>query len=282
MTSTAELPPDPMLPRPFRVRHLRRETAETKTIELEAVGGPPGLTFAPGQFTMVYVFGVGEVPMSITGDPARTDRLVHTVRGVGAVSKAIGALKRGDEVGIRGPFGTGWPVAAAEGQDVVVVAGGVGLAPLRPAIYHLLAHRARFGRVWLLYGARTPDDLLYRQEVERWQREAAIEVSVMVDRAPSGWPGAVGVPTQLLSRLPIEPARTVAMTCGPEIMMRYTTRELEHCGLDGSRIFLSMERNMQCAVGFCGHCQFGSDFICRDGPVMTADRILARMAVREV
>ena len=271
-----------MLPRPFRVRHLRRETAETKTIELEAVDGPPGLTFAPGQFTMVYVFGVGEVPMSITGDPARTGRLVHTVRGVGAVSRAIGALKRGDQVGIRGPFGTGWPVAAAEGQDVVLVAGGVGLAPLRPAIYHLLAHRARFGRVWLLYGARTPDDLLYRQELERWQREAAIEVSVTVDRAPSGWPGTVGVPTQLLSRLAIEPARTVAMTCGPEIMMRYTTRELERCGLDGSRIFLSMERNMQCAVGFCGHCQFGADFICRDGPVMTADRILSRMAVREV
>ncbi|HVB38241.1 MAG TPA: FAD/NAD(P)-binding protein, partial [Vicinamibacterales bacterium] len=219
---------------------------------------------------------------SIAGDPGRPDRLVHTVRGVGAVSKAIDALTRGDQVGIRGPFGTGWPVAAAQQRDLIIVAGGVGLAPLRPVIYHVLAHRASFGRVSLLYGAKTSDDLLYRLELDRWRRDRAIDVEVTVDWAPAGWRGAVGVPTMLLRQMSIVPDRTVAMTCGPEIMMRYTVRELERAGLDASQIYLSMERNMKCAVGFCGHCQFGPDFICRDGPVMRADRVLPRLAVREL
>ncbi|MDE3154176.1 MAG: FAD/NAD(P)-binding protein [Acidobacteriota bacterium] len=285
MTPTAEPPatgPSAFLPRSFRVAAVHRETAETRTLELQPVDGRPAPAFVPGQFTMVYVFGVGEVPMSITGDPARDDRLVHTVRVVGAVSRAIAGLRRGAEIGIRGPFGRGWPLTEALGRDLIIVAGGVGLAPLRPVIYHVRAHRAAFGRVSVLYGARTPDELLYRRELARWRRDGAIDLQVTVDRASAGWTGLVGVPTLRLRQLTIDPARTLALTCGPEVMMRYAVRELEHCGLDAAQVHLSMERNMQCAVGLCGHCQFGPDFLCRSGPVLRADRVLPRLAIREL
>jgi NAD(P)H-flavin reductase len=270
-----------MVPRPFQVTAVHRETADTRTVELQAVDGTGGLRFAPGQFTMVYAFGIGEVPLSVSGNPRRPDRLVHTVRGVGAVSNALAALRRGDQVGVRGPFGTAWPMASADGHDVILIGGGVGLAPLRPVIHQMLADRDRFGRLSVLYGARTPDDLLYRRELDRWRRDPAIDLQVTVDRARAGWTGNVGVPTTLLAGMGIEPARTVAMLCGPEVMMRYVARELERCGVPASSVYLSMERSMKCAVGLCGHCQFGSDFICRTGPVMRADRVLPRLAVRE-
>ncbi len=187
-----------MLPRTYRVQRVRREIADTFTLELEPSDGGDIPPFAPGQFNMLYVFGVGEIPISISGDPARRTRLVHTTRAVGAVSKAMAELRAGDTLGVRGPFGSHWPVGQAEGKDLVIVAGGIGLAPLRPAMYQALAHRERFGKVALLYGARTPAEMLYRSQLEQWRSHFDLEVIVTVDRATASWRGSVGVVTRLI------------------------------------------------------------------------------------
>jgi NAD(P)H-flavin reductase len=277
-TASATLQPDAMLPRPFRVASTAVDTADTVTLALEPEDGE-GLRFAPGQFTMFYVFGVGEVPISVSGDPGTPETLVHTVRAVGAVTEAICRLTVGDRVGIRGPYGTHWPIDEAEGKDVVVAAGGIGLAPVRPMLLSLLAGRGRFGAVSLIYGSRTPEDLLYVDELHSWRSRFDLEIEVTVDRADSGWLGDVGVVTSLLPRIPFQPENTVAVVCGPEIMMRVTADEMIMRGVSPESIYLSMERNMKCAVGFCGHCQFGPEFICRDGPVFVYERIRERMRV---
>ncbi len=273
---------DPFVPRLCRVQKVRRELRDVMTLEIALADGTPP-AFLPGQFNMLYVFGVGEAAISVSGDPAATgDCYVHTVRQVGAVSSAIASLKAGAMLGLRGPFGTSWPVEDANGCDVVIVAGGLGLAPLRPAIYHVLANRARYGRVVLLYGTRSPAELLYRSEVERWRRRFDVEIEVTVDHAGSDWYGHVGVVPLLIPRLNFDPQSTLAMVCGPEVMMRFTANALLDAGVAAGRIYVSMERNMKCAVGLCGHCQFGPDFICKDGPVMRYDRIAGILAVREI
>jgi NAD(P)H-flavin reductase len=272
----------PLAPTFYRVLRRRPETYDTFTVELEPPDGTSGLAFAPGQFNMLYAFGVGEVPISVSGNPARPQLLIHTVRSVGAVSKALSGMKRGDQVGVRGPFGSCWPVAEGVGRDVLIVAGGIGLAPLRPALYSILAHRKDFGRVALLYGARTPADLLYLKELERWRGRLDLTVLVTVDRAAPDWRASVGVVTTLISRAAFDPGNTLAMVCGPEIMMRFTILELQKRGLENSQIYISMERNMKCAVGFCGHCQLGPHFICREGPVFRFDRIRSTFEGREV
>jgi NAD(P)H-flavin reductase len=228
---------------------------------------------------MLYVFGVGEVPISISGDPGTPETLMHTVRAVGAVTEAICRLAVGDQVGIRGPYGTRWPVEEAAGKDVVVAAGGIGLAPVRPMLLALLAQRSRFGAVSLIYGSRTPEDLLFVDELHSWRSRFDLEIEVTVDRAGADWLGDVGVVTSLLPRIPFQPEKTVAVVCGPEIMMRVTAEELATKGVSPESIYLSMERNMKCAIGFCGHCQFGPEFICRDGPVFVYERLQARMRV---
>jgi NAD(P)H-flavin reductase len=274
--------PDPMLPRPYSVQRVRQETPDTFTLELEPDGEQPAMIFAPGQFNMIYAFGVGEVPISISGDPARSDILVHTTREVGTVTRAMRHLKSSDWVGVRGPFGVGWPVTDARGADVVIVAGGIGLAPLRPALYQLLAARKYYGKLVLLFGTRTPADILFRRELQQWHSRFDLEVHVTVDRAMGNWRGNVGVVTTLIPRAPFDPDSTVALVCGPEVMMRFTVQELEKRGVAPENIYLSMERNMKCAVGFCGHCQFGPSFICKDGPVFRYDRLQPLLAVREI
>jgi NAD(P)H-flavin reductase len=244
--------------------------------------GATGFSFAPGQFNMLYVFGVGEVPISISGDPSSSPALHHTTRVVGIVTKAMRGLKRGDLIGVRGPFGSYWPVKEATGRDVVIVAGGIGLAPLRPALYHFMAQREQYGRITLLYGARSPEDILYRHELEHWRGKFDLEVYVTVDRAASGWRGNVGVVTKLIGRAPFDPLNAIALLCGPEVMMRFTIMELERRGVTPDRTYLSMERNMKCAVGFCGHCQYGPMFICKDGPVFRFDRIAKIFGVAEL
>jgi NAD(P)H-flavin reductase len=272
---------DPFVPLPYRVGRVRRETRDITTLELAPVTGErPG--YQPGQFNMLYVFGIGEVAISMSGDPAASGGYVHTVRDVGVVSGAIAKLGAGATLGVRGPYGTPWPVEAAEGNDVVFVAGGLGLAPLRPAIYHVLARREQYGRVVILYGTRTPSDILFRQEVERWRRRLDLEVLVTVDRADAGWRGDVGVVPRLIARAGFDPQSAVAMVCGPEVMMRFTANALHTAGVALDRIYLSMERNMKCAIGLCGHCQFGPDFVCKDGPVMRYDRIAGIMTIREI
>jgi len=269
----------PITPRPFRVVRRGRETADTWTLELEPVDGLP-LDVRPGQFTMLYAFGIGEVPISVSGQAGGL--LVHTVRAVGAVSRAICASRPGSVLGVRGPFGNAWPVETAEGSDVVVVAGGIGLAPLRPAVYHVLAQRDGFGEVAVLYGSRTPGDLLYTRELERWRGRFDLQVDVTVDRAMDGWRGKVGVVPKLIAGAHFDPDATVAMVCGPEIMMRFAGEALLERGIPADRIYVSMERNMKCGLGWCGHCQLGPTLICRDGPVYRWDEIEPLMEVREL
>jgi NAD(P)H-flavin reductase len=216
---------------------------------------------------MLYVFAVGELPISISGDPEIPGRLVYTVRSVGKATYALVTRQPGEQVGVRGPFGVGWPLTASRGRDVVIVAGGIGLAPLRPAVYHVLRHRGDYGRLVILYGARSPRDLLYRKELLAWSYLPDTQVLTTVDYGGVSWRGYVGVVTTLLRHARLQPSQTTAMICGPEIMMRFVTRELESRGMKERDVYVSMERNMKCAVGFCGHCQLGPKYICKDGPV---------------
>ena len=271
-----------MVPEPYRIQAFRQETHDTFTIELVPAGRSAPFSFSPGQFNMVYVYGVGEIPISISGNPAKTGSIVHTTRAVGTVTKVMRQLKPGAVVGVRGPYGTPWPVEHAEGSDVVIVAGGIGLAPLRPALYAVLGRREKYGKVVLLYGSRTPEDLLYRRELEQWRARFDMDVFVSVDRADRSWRGNVGVVTTLIPRSPFDPLSSVAMVVGPEVMMRYTILELQKRGVRNDEIFVSMERNMKCAVGLCGHCQFGPMFVCRDGPVFSYSRIKDLISKREV
>jgi len=273
----------PVIPRFVDVIRKVRETADVVSLEIPFdVPGAGSAGFAPGQFNMLYAYGIGEVPISISSDPDKTDRIVHTIRGVGPVSAALAKLKRGEPVGVRGPFGSAWPVQLAAGSDVLVIAGGIGLAPLRPALYRLIAERERYGRVALLYGARHPDELLYRRELDAWRSAPELQVRVTVDRAAQDWIGDVGVVTKLLSKVKYDPVDTVAMICGPEVMIRFTAAALENYGVPRERIYVSLERNMKCAVGWCGHCQFGPHFVCRDGPVFSFDRVGGMLGQREI
>ena len=268
-----------MTPVPYRVRARVQETADTWTFELDPLA--ESIAPGPGQFDMLYAFGVGEVPISTSG--THDDGvLTHTVRAVGAVTQALCALDVGDTVGVRGPFGNEWPLADAVGGDLVVVAGGIGLAPLRPAIRHALAERAEYGTFSLLLGARTPAELLFVQELEGWRSRLDAEVDVIVDAAASGWHGRVGLVTELVPGAVFAPASTTAFVCGPEIMMVFVVRALVERGVPMARIWVSMERNMQCGVGHCGHCQLGPKLICRDGPVFRADEMIPLTEVREL
>jgi len=264
---------DPMLTHPHLVRNVIKETPDTFTLKLEPEDGRHGTSFRPGQFSMVWVFGVGGLPISISGDPAERHQLVYTVRSVGQATNALVTQSVGSALGVRGPFGNGWPLEAARGRDVIVVAGGIGLAPLRPVIYEVLKHREDYGRLVVLYGARSPRDLLYRKELAAWARHHETQVLITVDYGGMSWRGHVGVVTTLFKYARLKPSNSVAMVCGPEIMMRFVTRELEAHGLSRNEIYLSMERNMKCAIGFCGHCQYGPYFICKDGPVFRYEQM---------
>jgi NAD(P)H-flavin reductase len=264
---------------PWRVTANRRESHDTVTLELEP---PEPFGFHPGQFNMLRVPGIGEVPISLSGDPSLAGPVLHTIRDVGAVTHALCTARPGDRIGVRGPYGSGWPVQAAEGGDVVIVAGGIGLPPLRPAIYHVLAHRESFGRLVLLYGARTPSDLLFTGELAAWRSRFDLTVEVTVDTAGRDWRGNVGVVPDLIGKAAFEPGNSVAFTVGPEIMMRFAVRALLAAGIPEDRVFLSMERDMQCATALCGHCQLGPFLVCRDGPVFGYRPLARWLGVREL
>lgn len=271
-----------MFPTPFRIQRMKKETHDTFTVELEPMNGTGEFSFAAGQFNMLYVFGVGEAPISISGDPAIPKILKHTTRAVGTVTKAMQKLKRGEVLGVRGPFGSRWPLEEAMGKDIIIMSGGIGLAPLRPAMYQLISNREKYGKIVLLYGARTPQDLLYTHELEQWRGRFDVEVKVTVDNAPGNWHGNVGVVTTLIPGAQFDPAQAVAMICGPEVMMRFAVMELQKHGIKTESIFISMERNMKCGIGLCGHCQFGPTFVCKDGPVFRYDRIKHIFGKREI
>lgn len=277
----AEAPLDPFAITWYRVFAKTRETPDTMTIRMRPLNGQPP-TFKPGQFSMLYAYGVGEVPISISGDPANRRYLEHTVRSVGAVTGSLAGKGRGELIGYRGPYGRGWPLEEAEGKDVAIVAGGIGLAPLRPAIYHIVQNREKYGKFYVLYGARTPPDLLYKHEIERWRGRLDTQFLVTVDKGDERWRGYIGVVTTLFRHIRLDPANTIALVCGPEIMMKFTVAELKNQGLPEDQIFISMERNMKCGVGLCGHCQFGPYFVCKDGPVFRFSEIGSFFGRREV
>jgi len=268
----------PMLPDVRRVLRVQGETDDTFTLELDSGGRS---AFAPGQFNMLYVFGVGEVAISLSGDPMSAGSLVHTIRAVGTVTSAMNQLRPGDALGVRGPFGRGWPVEEARGRDLLVIAGGLGMAPLRPLVYWVLRNPSAFRRLTLLYGSRTPEDLIFREEIEEW-RWRGLPVHITVDRASQKWTEHVGLVTKLLPLAQFEPANTVAMICGPEIMMRVTAQALTQRGVSPERIFLSLERNMRCGVGLCGNCQYQSFFVCKDGPVHRFDTVQHLLDCQEI
>jgi anaerobic sulfite reductase subunit B len=269
--------PSSWIPVPYRVVARHSETSDVVTLALEP---PPGeeSVFRAGQFNMLSVFGVGEVAVSVSSSPGVSGSVEHTVRDVGAVTHALCNAALGSVVGVRGPFGNDWGIDELAGHDVVVVAGGIGLAPLRGAVRSLVRSLAdptggcsptgTARRVEVLVGARSPSQIVFSEDIERW-RESGAQVEVSVDVADSSWPGHVGVVTTMLAGRRFEPARTTALVCGPEVMMRFTARALLDSGVLGERIRLSLERNMQCGIGLCGHCQLGPLLLCRDGPVVT-------------
>jgi NAD(P)H-flavin reductase len=285
MTTLTAAPPPASVWQPHvaTVRGIRPETPGVQTYELllDDPGAAAGFRFRPGQFNMLYVPGAGEAAISISSDPGRPEVLGHTVRAAGNVTGALARLGPGGQVGVRGPYGTGWPVEACRGQDVVLAAGGVGLAPLRPVLYHLLRHRGDYGRVILLYGARTPGDLLYAGEYDAW-RAGGIEVDVTVDIGGADWHGHLGVVPVLFHRLRLYPPRTRLLTCGPEVMLRCVVAEALARHLRPEYLYLSLERNMSCAVGLCGHCQLGPWFVCKDGPVLTYRQLRPYLRVEDL
>ena len=271
-----------MTPIPYRVRSRVVENTDSVTLCLEPVSAAVPAP-QPGQFMMLYAFGVGEIAISVSGDPTITDgTIMHTIRAVGAVSRALCGVGRGGIVGVRGPFGTRWGLDEAEGRDLVIVAGGVGLAPLRPVVAGALARRDRYGRVMLITGARSRNDFLFAGELTGWQRDRSIEVHTTVDVPVQGWHGEVGLVTGPLRRLTLAPERTTAFLCGPEPMMRFSAEALLAKGLNVNNIRVSLERNMQCGLGWCGHCQLGPLLLCRDGPVVDYDVAYPLLVVKEL
>jgi len=273
-------PAGALVPRLFRVANRRQDTADTFTMMLEPLDGV-ALDFIPGQFTMLAAFGVGQVPISVSGDAMADGPLCHTIRDVGPVTHALSRTAVGDVVGVRGPYGTGWDVAAAEDLDVVLVAGGIGLAPLRPAMLEVLHHRQRYGRVVLLYGTRSPEDILFADELKRWEN-LGVEVLITVDYGTPTWNGRVGLVTTLIRRAGFDPHSSLALVCGPEVMMRFTATALIERGVPPDRVRVSLERNMRCGVGLCGHCQYRELFICLDGPVLRYPRVADLLGTREL
>jgi anaerobic sulfite reductase subunit B len=269
----------PVLPARYQVVECQDETPDTVTLCLRPIDQPIP-EYRPGQFTMLYAPGIGEVPISISGTGPGL-RLVQTVRAVGAVTRALCACAPGRVIGVRGPYGTDWNVASAAGDDLLIVAGGIGLAPLRGALLAALGHRQRYRRVVVLAGARSPEELVFARELDGWRRDGA-EVAVTVDQAAAGWAGHVGVVTQLIGRANLDATRTTALICGPEVMMRLTARELRALGVPASRIRVSVERNMRCGVAECGHCQLGPLLLCRDGPVIGYEVAMPLLAIREL
>ena len=273
---------DPMLPQTAIIEGIQHEGPDiaTYTLTFTDTDVRDRYRFFPGQFNMLYLPGIGEVAISISSDPSEPGTLLHTIREAGNVTSAIARLKKGNVIGMRGPYGSAWPVERSEDYDLIIVGGGIGLAPLRPAIYHVIRHREKYGQVTILTGARSPNDLLYPDEYDAW-REHDIEVVVTVDRADKSWRGHVGVVPMMFYSLRPDPQRTIIFTCGPEIMMRFVVYEALARRIPKERIYVSLERNMKCAIGFCGHCQFGPQFLCKDGPILSYSQIEPFFGVEE-
>ncbi|MBU1191051.1 MAG: FAD/NAD(P)-binding protein [Gammaproteobacteria bacterium] len=236
--------------------------------------------FMPGQFNMLYLYGVGEIPISIVSDPDRDDELEHTIRVVGRVTRGFDALKVGDRIGIRGPFGRGWPLEQVRGKDLLLLTGGLGCAPLVSVINYVTQRRAEFGRIAILQGVKHMDDLIWRDRYDQWAALPDTQVLLAADVAGASWSWHVGLVTELIDQVAFDLNNAHVMVCGPEPMMLASIRKLCDSGVDEKHIWLSMERNMQCALGQCGHCQIGPHFVCKDGPVFCYPEIRERLGVK--
>lgn len=268
-----------LLPKKYNVQSIEQDTHDIFTLTLiPEVGDIP--SFLPGQFNMLTHFGFGEIPISISGDPSKENVLIHTIRAVGPVTLAMRKLKKGDQIGVRGPFGTSWPLSR-KNCDVLIVAGGLGLAPLRSAIYELLKHRKQFQKITILYGTRTIEDILYQEELQAWKNKGFV-VEMTLDQPDIRWGGPVGFVTSLIPHHLTQPENTIAFVCGPEIMMKVAAKELLNTKVREESIYLSMERNMKCAVGCCGHCQMGPIFICKDGPIFSYNQLKNWLTIKEL
>ncbi len=267
------------LPREAEVVERIEESPNTFTLQLKLTDDAP-YSFEPGQFNMLYLYGVGEVPISIVAEADEERVLTHTIRALGRVTNGLAALRKGDRIGLRGPYGHGWPMRAAEGRDVVIVTGGLGCAPSVSIIHHILEHRERYGHLSILQGVKHTDDLIWREQYDRWEAMPDVRVLLAADIGSPDWRGHVGLVTALFDKLTLEPRKTIAMLCGPEIMMRASADLLHTRGIPADAIYLSMERNMQCGIGHCGHCQIGSQFVCRDGPVFVWPQVRELLGVR--
>jgi sulfhydrogenase subunit gamma (sulfur reductase) len=273
---------NPYLPHVARIVERRQESDTIFTLRLrfEDAAMREGYRFAPGQFNMVYLHGVGEVPISIVSDPEEEGLFDHTIRIVGRVTEGLAALCEGDQLGIRGPYGRGWPLQEAEGRDVLIVTGGLGCAPVVSVIHYVIRRRRRFGRLTIIQGVKHSADLIYRRRYEQWAQVPNTTVLIAANVSAGHWPWHVGPVTELIEQADIDPARTVAMMCGPEGMMIAAAKILRDKGMAETALHFSMERNMQCAIGHCGHCQFGGKFVCRNGPVFSYAEIKDLLGVR--
>jgi NAD(P)H-flavin reductase len=270
---------DPFLPESVELLSWQRESDEVFTVAVAPPAAYDG--FEPGQFNMLYLPGRGEAAISISGDPGDSSRLTHTVRAVGNVTKALADIRPPAHIGLRGPFGRGWPLAEAQGRELLLIAGGIGLAPLRPVLYAAMTAPERFARITVLLGARSPGDLLFTEELLRWKFECGLQLLASVDNATFDWRGDVGVITGLIPRLNMNPDKVLAMICGPEVMIRFCVKGLRARGVPGASIHVSLERNMKCALGICGHCQLGPHFLCRNGPVFAYPEVERFLMTRE-
>ncbi len=272
----------PLEPNWAEITAITNETSDVSTYWLKFVD--PAIqadySFKPGQFNMIYVPGFGESAISISSDAEDRDNIGHSIRFVGNVTRAVSRLKVGDVVGLRGPFGSSWPMYEMEGKDIFIACGGIGLPPLRPTIYYIMHHREKYGKVTLLYGARTASDLMYTSEYDRW-RQADIDVEITVDRGDANWQGRVGVVPMWFYQFRIDAHKTAVLTCGPEIMIRFVIFEALARRIPLENIFVSLERNMKCGQGSCGHCQLGPYFVCKDGPVFRFDALQPYFNVEE-
>lgn len=269
-----------LIPTIYQVKTIVHETSDVFTLSLTTKEDVCRIPFLPGQFNMLYHFGFGEVAISISGDPSRQGDLIHTVRAVGNVTKSMQRLKEGDEIGVRGPFGSSWPLLKKH-CDVLVIAGGIGLAPLRSALFDFVSHRDQYQNITLLYGAKNPNDIIYQKDLESWQNHG-VKVETTVDSPDLGWKGPVGVVTSLIRKNIKDPKETLVLICGPEIMIKFAVQELLGAEVEEKHIFVSLERNMQCAVGFCGHCQYGPYFLCKDGPVLSYEQLRQWLMIKEL
>lgn len=269
-----------LIPKIYTVKSIEHETPDIFTLSLAKKDDENIPSFQPGQFNMLYQFGIGESAISISGDPTKNEVLTHTIRAVGSVTKSLQKLKAGESIGVRGPFGSHWPLHKKD-CDVLVIAGGIGFAPLRPALYMLEKQRQNYNKISLLYGTRTPSDILFKKDMEKW-KTSGFDIEVTLDYADPTWQGQIGVVTYLIKKHLINPLNTLVLICGPEIMIKFAIIELMRSNVDRNNIFASLERNMQCAVGFCGHCQYGPYFLCKDGPVFCYEQLESWLTIKEL